>query len=170
MKRRGFVWVAVLSPAAILTGCALEGQAADPLAAFQGNWILDKSFGVTPPQEFSLTIQAARDQLTIHSHWKRPEDGRYGLTLIGITTPEFVLNSNGREQAAQVGPFVVHYTSSLENRSIVTRWSTSEYMGSSFHGTWTRTLSKDGSTLTLDIGAASSSGDVSRARLIFKRR
>ena len=170
MKRNVFLWLAVLPAALLLAGCSLHGQAADPLTAFQGDWALDKSFGVTPPQEFSTNIQAGKDQVSIRSHWKPPADGRYGLTLIGITTPEFVIETTGREQAAQAGPFVIRYASAVENRSIVTHWSTSEFMGSSFRGTWTRTVSKDGSTLTLDIDATSSSGDTSRARLIFRRR
>jgi hypothetical protein len=169
MRLRGFVYLAVLCAVMWLSGCALEGQAADAITAFQGDWVLEKSFGVTPPAEFETRIQTGKDQLVIHSRWKPPADGRYGLTLMGVTTPEFEIDTSGREQAAQIGPFVFRYTSGIENRSVVTHWSTSEYMGSSFHGTWTRAVTKDGTMMTLDINASSSSGEMSRARLIFKR-
>ena len=57
-----------VSPAAVLlSGCALRGQAADPVVAFQGDWALEKSFGVTPPQDFSMKIQVAKDQVSIRS-------------------------------------------------------------------------------------------------------
>ncbi len=150
-------------------GCALHGQAGDPAAPLQGEWTLDKSFGVTPPKSFRIKVEAGNNQVTIRSHWEEPRDGRYGLTLIGVTIPELTLFATGREQAVQAGPFVLRCSSAWRNGNLVTQWSTSEFMGSSFRGTWTRAVSKDGSTQTLDIDASSSSGESSRARLIFHR-
>lgn len=158
------VWVA----ASLLSGCALHGQASNPAALIEGKWTLDKSFGVTPPQNFSTEVEKGKDRITLRSRWDEPENGQHGLTLIGVTTPNFIIDTTGREQAAQVGPFVFHYRSAWENGKLVTRWTTSEFMGSSFQGTWTRAVSRDGSTQTLDIDA-SSSLQISRARLIFRR-
>jgi hypothetical protein len=168
MKPIRFVWFAVLLGASLLSGCALHGQGSDPASLLDGKWTLDKSFGVTPPQNFSTQVERANNQVTIRSHWDEPANGQYGLTLMGLTTPQFIVDTSGREQAAQVGPYVFHYKSAWENGKLVTHWTTSEFMGSSFHGTWTRGVSKDGSTQTLDIDA-SSSLQMSRARLIFRR-
>jgi|ERR1017187_10622035 hypothetical protein len=170
MKRTWFVCLVVSLPAAcLLAGCALRGQASAPAVLFQGNWVLDKTFGVTAPANFTTRMEAARDQLTVRSHWDDPQDDRYALTLMGITMNEFVIATTGREQSAQVGPFVFKHSTNWENGNLVTRWSTSEFMGSSFQGAWTRAVSKDGGTLTLDIDATSSTGKNSRARLIFHR-
>jgi hypothetical protein len=156
--------------ACLIAGCALRGQASSPAVLFQGDWVLDKTLGLTAPANFTTRMDAARDQLTVRSHWDDPQDGCYALTLMGITMNEFVIATTGREQSTQVGPFVFKHTSNWENGSLVTRWSTSEFMGSSFQGSWTRAVSKDGGTLTVDIDATSSAGQNSRARLIFHRR
>ena len=81
-----------------------------------------------------------------------------------------MFDATGRDMAAQAGPFVVRHDSNWDGGKLVTHWSTSEFMGSSFHGTWTRAVSKDRATLTLDIDAMSSIGEASRARLIYRRR
>lgn len=169
MQPMRFVFPAALGGMFLLTGCALHGQAHDSAALLEGQWTLDKSFGVTPPQHWSMKIATARDQVTIRSHWEEPKDGRYGLTLMGLAMPEFVLDTTGRQTAAQVGPFVFQCESGWEGGKLVTHWSTSEFMGSSFQGTWTRAVSKDRSMQTLDVDALSSGGEVSRARLIFRR-
>jgi hypothetical protein len=169
MERIRFVCLAVLPLASLLSGCALHGQGSDPTTLLDGKWILRKSFGVTPPENFSTNVDAARDRVTVRSHWEEPKNGQYGLTLMGIAMPEFVMETTGRDQATQVGPFVFRHASAWEDGRLVTRWSTSEFMGSSFQGTWTRAVSKDGSTQTVDIHAMSSSGEISRARLIFHR-
>jgi hypothetical protein len=165
-------WVcsAALCTAVLFSGCALSGQAGDPAVAFAGEWILEKSFGVTPPQAWWTKVETANRQVIVRSHWEEPRDGRYGLTLIGLTMPELTLDTTGKPQVAQSGPFVLHYSSTWRNSNLVTQWSTSEFMGSSFRGTWTRAVSKDGGRLTLDIDASSSGEESSRARLIFRRK
>lgn len=168
MRRIRFVWLAVLPAFSVLSGCALHGQGSDPATLLEGKWTLEKSFGVTPPQNFSSQVEKAQNQITIKSRWDDPQNGQHGLTLMGVTTPQFVIDTTGREQAAQVGPFVFHYRSAWENGKLITHWTTSEFMGSKFQGTWTRAVSKDGGTQTLDIDA-SSSLQMSRARLIFHR-
>jgi hypothetical protein len=168
MKRTRWVCFAVLVASSLLSGCALHGQGSDPATLLEGKWTLDKSFGVTPPQNFKTNVEKAKNQITIRSHWDEPENRQHGLTLMGVTTPQFIIDTSGREQVAQVGPYVFHYKSAWENGKLITRWTTSEFMGSTFQGTWTRAVSKDGSTQTLDIDA-SSSLQMSRARLIFRR-
>ncbi len=168
MKRIQFVWLGLLPAVSILSGCALRGQGSDPATLLAGKWTLEKSFGVTPPQNFATQVEKGQNQITFKSHWDEPANGQHGLTLMGVTTSQFVIDTTGREQAAQVGPFVFHYRSMWENDKLITKWTTSEFMGSKFQGTWTRTVSKDGSTQTLDIDA-SSNLQMSRARLIFHR-
>jgi len=168
MKRIQFVWLAALPAVSLLSGCTLHGQGSDPATLLEGKWTLEKSFGVTPPEHFSTQVEKANKQITLKSSWDEPANGQHALTLMGVTTPQFVIDTTGREQAAQVGPFVFHYRSMWENGKLITRWTTSEFMGSSFRGTWTRAVSKDGSTQTLDIYAASSL-QMGRARLIFHR-
>lgn len=170
MNRMQYVCLAPLLPALLLTGCTLRGQASEAPASLAGKWVLMRSLGVTPPASFLTNLEIAADRVTIRSHWEEPKDGRYGLTLMGITVPEFVLDTTGREMAVQAGPFVLRHKSSWDGSKLVTRWETSEYMGSSFQGTWTRAISKDGQGLTLDIDATSSIGQTSRARLIFQRQ
>jgi len=158
----------VMTVAAILSGCNLHGQSSGS-ADLLGNWVLDRTLGVTTPPDFTMNVTKNQDQTTIHSHWSEPPNGQYGLTLIGVTTSEIVLDTGGADTSTQVGPFVMKHRSSWENGRLVTRWSTSDYMGSSFSGTWTHAVSRDGRQLTLDIDATSGSGEKSRARLMFRR-
>jgi hypothetical protein len=159
----------VVLVAALLSGCNLHGQYSSS-ANLSGSWVLDRTLGVTAPPDFTMKVAANQDQVTIHAHWSEPPNGQYGLTLIGVTTSEMVLDIRGADTPTQVGPFVMKHRSSWENDKLVTRWSTSDYMGSSFHGTWTHAVSRDGRQLTLDIDAASGSGEQSRARLMFRRQ
>ena len=155
--------------AGLLSGCNLRGQNSAS-ANMIGSWVLDRTLGVTAPPDFTMKVAANQDQITINSHWSEPPNGRYGLTLIGVTTSEMVLDARGTDTSTQVGPFVMKHRSYWENGKLVTGWSTSEYSGSSFRGTWTHAVSRDGRGLTLDIDATSGSGDQSRARLMFRRQ
>lgn len=171
MKPTPFVCLLTLLPLLFpVASCSLHGQGSAPAALFQGDWLLDRSLGVTAPPNFTTRIEADRGELILRSRWDGSPGERSGLTLIGVTTDEFRIGTDGRERSTQVGPFVVKHSSSWENGALVTRWSTSEFMGSSFEGKWTRTVSKDGASLLLDIDATSSAGQNSRARLIFHRR
>jgi hypothetical protein len=161
--------VCVVIAAALLSGCSLHGQNAAS-ENLPGSWVLDRTLGVTAPPAFTMKVAANEDQVTIHSHWSEPPNGQFGLTLIGVTTSEIVLDTRGADTSTQVGPFVMKHRSSWENGKMVTRWTTSDYMGSSFHGTWTHAVSRDGRQLTLDIDATSASGEQSRARLMFRRQ
>lgn len=153
----------------LLFGCGLRRQGSHSAAEFQGDWSLEKSVDVTPPRAWLMKVEAAHERFTVHSHWEDPRDGRYGLTLIGLATPELLIDTTGKKQAAQSGPFVMRYRSTWRKGELVTEWSTSEFMGSSFRGTWTESVSQDRSKLTLDIDASSSGGETSRATLIFRR-
>ena len=163
---------AAVSLCAALTGtlgCRLRG-ADSGISALAGDWTLTRGFGVTPPDHFETSLSADRNRVFVRSRWEAAHDGQVGLTLVGLATPELVLDTSGVESAAQVGPFVLRHTSRLNHGRLITDWSTSEYMGSSYRGSWIRTVSRDGAMLTLDIDAVSGAGDESRARLIFRRK
>jgi hypothetical protein len=169
MNRKRSV-LTVLAPAvAVLAGCSLHGQH-NLSSRFSGDWFLDKSFGATAPPGFATNLAISGDRVTVRSRWQRGQDDRTGLTLVGLIQPEMVLETGGRDLAAQVGPFVFRHASHWDGDRLVTRWSTSEFMGSSFRGTWTRSVSKDGEMQILDVDAVSSLGQVNRARLVFRRK
>lgn len=150
-------------------GCGLRGSETG-IGALAGDWKLERGFGATPPGHLETRIAAESGKVTVRSRWDEPANGQYGLTLIGITVPEMVFDLTGREAATQVGPFVLRHATRIRRGQWTTDWSTSEYMGSSFRGRWTRAVSKDGAAMTLDIEAVSGLGDESRARLVFRRK
>ncbi len=168
MNRKWWV-LSIAWAAAMLGGCSLHGQQ-NLGTRFAGDWMLDKSFGSSAPPGFSTTVAVGADRVTLRSRWDRTEDARTGLTLVGVIEPEMVLSTDGRKLASQAGPFVFHHSSQWDGDRLVTRWSTSEFMGSSFRGTWSRSVSKDGAMQILDVDAVSSLGQVNRARLVFRRK
>lgn len=151
-------------------GCALKGQAPAHAGRFAGDWLLSDATGAQPPKDLAMSVERSGDRLTMRATWGGSTNGPQGLTLTGVVTPRLTLDASGREAGAQIGPYVLRHTSRWEHDRLVTRWSTSEYMGSRLSGTWIRSLSNDGATMTLEIDAVSSSRDAGRARLIFRRK
>ena len=135
-----------------------------------GVWELVSASGTTTPPGFVMRATQSDGSLRVASEWTPPEDGKYGLTLIGVTVPQAAFSFNGSEDVNQAGPFVVHSNTRWEGPRLVTAWNTSEFRGTSFKGTWTRSLSEDGRTLTLQISADSSEGKHSEAVLKFSKR
>ncbi len=163
------VWVCVVVPLVVLSGCSRHGKAEATPEKFAGDWVLDRSFGVSAPEGLTQNVRAGGDRLEIQSHCTRQVDHRYVLILAGLTTPELVIDTTGRSSSVQAGPFVIRYMSGWQKGRVVTYWSTSSFMGTSYHGTWQRSVSDDGATQVVDIDTTASDGQVSRARLIFRR-
>lgn len=163
------VLASVVVPLAVLSGCALHGKGDGAPERFEGDWVLDRSFGVSAPEGLTQNVRAGGDRLDIVSHWTQPVDRRYVLILAGLTTPELVIDTTGRRSSVQAGPFVIRYMSGWQNGRVVTYWSTSSFMGTSYHGTWQRSVSRDGTAQVVDIDTTASDGEVSRARLIFRK-
>jgi hypothetical protein len=146
---------------------ALVAAAAPP--DFNGAWRLLGSSGAIAPEGLIVTIRQTASSIDFHSQWEEPKSGQYGLTLLGIITPDFRIAAAAQEDLNQVGPFVFRSRSRWEGNRLITAWNTSDFNSQSFHGTWTRYLSADGRQMTLEIAAVSSPGKASRATLLFKR-
>jgi hypothetical protein len=137
---------------------------------FSGEWKLVSAIGTTSPDELLVHFKQSGPTLNVTAQWQEPPNGRYGLTLLGIVTPKLKLSTDGREDLNQAGPFVLHSRTRWNGTRLLTSWNTSEFLGASFHGEWTRSLSVDGRELTWQIHADSSLGQHSDAVLTFRRQ
>jgi hypothetical protein len=134
---------------------------------FSGEWRVVSATGATPPDGFVMRVHQSSMTLRItHEH----QDGQTGLTLLGLTAPQVILSTDGREDLNQDGPFVIHSKTVWNGARLVTNWHSSEFLGTSFHGQWVRFLSADGREMTIEIHADSSKGQHSDAVLKFQRR
>jgi hypothetical protein len=123
--------------------------------------------GAEPPDGLVMHVnQSSMALLITEEH----QDGQTGLTLLGLTAPELILRTDGREDLNQAGPFVLHARTLWSGARLVTNWNTSEFLGVSFRGQWVRFLSADGREMTIEIHADSSTGERSDAVLKFKKR
>ncbi len=137
---------------------------------FSGEWRVVSATGTTPPEEFTMQVTQSSTSLRVTAHWTEPANGEYGLTLLGLTTPDVTLSTDGREDLNQAGPFVLHARTLWSAARLVTSWTTSEFLGASFQGEWIRSLSADGHEMTIEIRANSSKGQHSDAVLKFQKR
>ena len=140
-------------------------QAAVP--DFSGEWRVVSASGATQPDGFVMRVHQSSTALRITGEH---QDGQTGLTLLGLTAPQVILSTDGREDLNQDGPFVLHSRTAWSGARLVTNWSTSEFLGTSFQGQWVRFLSADGREMTIEIHADSSKGQHSDAVLKFQRR
>lgn len=143
---------------------------AAPVPDFSGEWKLVSATGTSPPDEILVQFKQSVTALNVTTQWQEPPNGQYGLTLLGVVTPELKLSTDGREDLNQAGPFVLHSRTRWNGTRLLTSWKTSEFLGSSFHGEWIRSLSGDGRELTWEIHANSSLGQHSDAVLTFRRQ
>lgn len=134
-----------------------------------GEWELVSAVGTTPPVGFVMQTNQSSTTFRVNSHWREPEHGEYGLTLVGLLTPELTFSADGREDLNQSGPFVIHSKTRWNGARLITIWNTSEFLRVSFEGRWVRSLSADGRELTLEIYAKSSQGRHSDAVLKFRK-
>src|SRR5260370_19738309 len=170
MRRRviSFAMVgAIVLAVALWKGRAQQSAVPD----FSGDWRVVSATGTTPPEEFTMQVTQSSTSLRVTAHWTEPANGEYGLTLLGLTTPEVILSTDGHEDLNQAGPFVLHTRTLWSGAArLVTNWSTSEFLGASFQGQWVRSLSPDGHEMTIEIHANSSKGQHSEAVLKLQRR
>ena len=149
----------------------LAALAASPAGTpdFSGEWRLESNIGAAAPAGFTLQIRQTGTALEVRARWDAPKDGKYGLTLLGVVTPELRLSTSGAESLNQAGPFVLHSRSRWEGEKLITDWHSSAFQGQSFRGTWTHRVSDDRHKLILEIAAASGSETWSHAQLVFRR-
>lgn len=159
-----------VASATLLAGCAMNGQGPAKAERFRGEWVVFSADGTTPPANFVSSFEPQGERLVVRSAWQDPRDGRIGLTLVGVATPELILDASGAEAVAQIGPFVFRHRSEWRGDALETRWSTSDYMGSSYRGTWKRSVSPDGAMMTLDIEARANVGGTNHGQLMFRRK
>lgn len=156
--------------ALVIAARSAAGAQAPAHPDFGGEWELSAALGAAPPPGLALRIEQSKDVVQIHSSWQEPRSGQYGLTLLGVVVPELRLRIGDEEDLMQVGPFVLHYRTHWDADRLVTKWTTSEFQGVSFDGTWTRALAPGGRRHTLQINAVSSNGGRSAAMLTFRKR
>jgi len=135
-----------------------------------GEWGLVSAAGTTPPDEFVMKTDQSATSFRVHAHWKEPENGKYGLTLVGLLTPELTFSIGGGEDLNQSGPFVIHSKTYWRDAHLITEWNTSEFLGTSFKGEWDRSVSAGGRESTLEIHATSSQGQRADAVLLFRKK
>ena len=135
-----------------------------------GEWQLGSAVGTTPPDNFVMKIEQSATTLSVHSQWREPRNGQYGLTLVGLLTPELTFSIGGGEDLNQSGPFAIHSKTQWRDAHLVTNWSTSELVGMSFEGEWAGSVSADGRELSLEIHARSSQGQRGDAVLLFRKK
>src|SRR5712691_9461429 len=140
---------AIVLAVALWKGRAQQSSVPD----FSGDWRVVSATGTTPPEEFTMQVKQSSTSLRVTAHWTEPANGEYGLTLLGLTTPEVILSTDGRENLNQVGPFVLHARTLWSGARLITNWTTSEFLGASFQGQWVRSLSADGHEMTIEIHA-----------------
>src|SRR5947207_3516133 len=120
---------------------------------FSGEWQIVSAVGATAPDGFVMRANQSSTALRVTAHWTKPQNGEYGLTLVGLITPALSLSINGREDLNQAGPFVIHSKTRWSGARLITTWNTSEFLGVGFAGQWIRSVSADGRELTLEIRA-----------------
>ena len=135
-----------------------------------GEWEFVSAVGTTPPDEFVMKTDQSATTFRVHSRWKEPGNGEYGLLLVGLLTPELAFSIGGGEDLNQSGPFVIHSKTQWKDARLITKWNTSEFGGLSFEGEWVRSVSLDGWESTLEIHARSSQGRRADAVLLFRKK
>jgi len=135
-----------------------------------GEWELVSAVGTTPPDEFVMKTDQSATTFRVHSRWKEPGNGEYGLMLVGLLTPELTFSIGGGEDLNQSGPFVIHSKTQWRDARLMTTWNTSELLGVSFEGEWVRSVSAGGRESTLEIHAKSSQGRRADAVLLFRKK
>ena len=166
--RRGVIAVAAIGTVA-LAATLWKGRAQQSaLPDFSGEWQLVSAAGTTPPDGFVMQTNQSSRVLRVTTHWTEPENREYGLTLVGLITPELTLSMDGREDRNQAGPFVLHSRTRWNGTRLITSWHTSEFLGVTFEGQWVRSLSADGRETRL-VHANSSQGRHSDAVLKFRK-
>lgn len=140
---------------------------------FNGKWVIDKgastaSFDI--PDQLTQEIKTKGSNLMVLTTWKEPSNGMAPLGLLGIMTTNLRLNLNDQDETNLIGPFKHVSKTKLTGNQLVTDYnaaSTSD--GEQVSGKWTRTLSDDGRTMTIEITQKSGAKN-NEAKLVFHRK
>ena len=164
--------IAISAVATVALAATLRRVRAQPSIRpdLSGEWEFVSAVGTTPPDEFVMKTDQSATTFRVHSRWKEPENGAYGLMLVGLLTPELTFSVGGVEEMNQSGPFVIHSKTQWRGARLITTWNTSEFGGMSFEGEWVRSVSADGRESTLEIHAKSSQGRRAEAVLRFRKK
>jgi len=139
---------------------------------FSGRWNLDKSSSNLPspsPEDLVETIDHRDPQLRIGTSskdWGPSEP--IAKTLFALMIPEVSTTTDNRENTAKFGPGELKSKTRWEGKSLVTEWGLERDGQSEMEGTWARSLSADGKTLTLRVVAGEPGGGMQgTAKLVF---
>jgi hypothetical protein len=138
---------------------------------FTGKWALDKNKTKAPAslQDLEQRIKDRGGVLSIESKFPEPTNGIVPLVYLGIMTTMIELKTDGSEAQNQIGPFQQASKTTINGNTMETDWM-AEVKGDKVNGHWTRTLSDDGKSMTLQIKEESTQGQHSGATLYFKRK
>jgi hypothetical protein len=139
--------------------------------SFEGKWVLDKGQSTATsgiPDGLEEQIKNKGSEMVIESKWKEPADGMAPMVLLGVMTTELKLKTDGSQTETRIGPFQGATTTKQDGSAMLTNWQT-QANGQPVSGQWTRTLSPDGKTMTLDIKQTSDGKD-GTAKLVFRRK
>jgi len=140
--------------------------------AFTGKWALDKSVSTATadiPDGLRQEIKKKGDGYMVETVWREPGNGIAPLALLGIMTTQLALGLDGKETRNQIGPFMQVSKTSQNGNQLVTEW-TAVVNGETITGHWTRTLSDDRRSMTLDIQETMTDGKANSGKLVFKRK
>ena len=169
MRRKMIAISAVATLALAATLWRVRAQQPTP-PDLSGEWELVSAVGTTPPDDFVMKTDQSATTFRVHSGWKEPGNGQYGLMLVGLLTPELTFSIGGGEDLNQSGPFVIHSKTHWRDAHLITTWNTSEFLGASFEGEWVHSVSAGGRESTLEIHAKSSQGQRADALLLFRKK
>jgi bla regulator protein blaR1 len=139
---------------------------------FSGRWNLDKSRSNLPspsPEDLVETIDHRDPQLkivTTSRDWSAREP--IAQTLFTVMIPEISTTTDNRENTAQFGPGELKSKTRWDAKNLVTEWGLERDGQREMEGTWTRSLSADGKTMTLQVVAGEpESGVQGTTKLVF---
>ena len=97
-----------------------------------GEWEVESVQGASLPEDFVQHVRQSGAETVFKATWKGAQNGPFGLTLIGLITPELRITTDGAENTNAMGPFTHRSHSGWQNERLVTEWATNEFQGSSF--------------------------------------
>lgn len=139
---------------------------------FNGKWVIDKTASTATadiPDNLTQQIRKKGENLAIETFWREPRNGMAPLVLLGIMTTQLKLALNGQDTTNWIGPFQQVSKTSQNGNQLLTDWQ-AVVNGQHVQGHWTRTLSDDGRTMTLEIQESTDDGKNNTGKLLFKRK
>lgn len=136
---------------------------------FEGKWVLDKGASTATcdlPETMYQKIKKKGDGYQVETAFREPRNGIAPIVLLGIMVTDLKL---GPDVTNQVGPYMQQGKTTVNGNQMVTEW-TAVVNEQPVTGQWTRTLSDDGKSLTLDIKESTADGKSGSAHLVFKKK